>query len=124
MVAVFGFGAELAHENGLLREGPVHAVGVLRAHLVPADVLVTADDVERVAERIVVDHLCPSDVARVIAEVIRRVGSSLRASLARSVRNLVRVGLLGVSLETDHRMTEALLRSRRIISCSIATSLA
>src|ERR1035438_6735831 len=38
-----------------------------------------------------------------MAEVMSRVGSSLRASFARSVRNLVRVGLFGVSLDTDQR---------------------
>src|ERR1035437_7662201 len=59
-----------------------------------------------------------------IAEVMGRVGSCLRASVARLVRNLVRVGLLGVSLETDQRMTEALLRSRRIISLSMNVALA
>src|ERR1035438_2331260 len=59
-----------------------------------------------------------------MAEVMSRVGSSLRASFARSVRNLVRVGLFGVSLDTDQRITDARSQERRIISLSITTALA
>src|ERR1700756_5812359 len=61
----------------------------------------------------------PSMCAELRAEVMRRVESSFRASLTRLTRNLVRLGLVGVSLETDQRMTEALLRSRRIHSVGL-----
>ena len=49
----------------------------------------------------------------------RRVGSSWRARSAMVVRYLVRASVLGVSLATDQRMMQALLRSRRIISLEL-----
>src|SRR5271170_7598040 len=50
------------------------------------------------------------------AAVTRRLGSSLRTSSASVVRKTVRAGVLGVSFETDQKITEALSLSRRIIS--------
>ncbi len=53
MVAVFRFRAELAHDDRLLRQVPLHGVGILRRACVPADVLIHADDVQRIGEGIV-----------------------------------------------------------------------
>ena len=58
VVAVLGLGAELAHEDGLLWESPLHGVGIFGRAAVPADVLVDADDVEGIGEGIVQDGWC------------------------------------------------------------------
>src|ERR1700745_129784 len=53
VIAVLGFGAELAHQNGLLWKSPLHVVSIFGRAAVPADVLVDADDVEGIGEGIV-----------------------------------------------------------------------
>lgn len=53
MVAILGFSAKFAHDDGLLGKNPLHRVGVFRSAGVPADVLVDSDNVERVGEGIV-----------------------------------------------------------------------
>src|SRR5450631_1385882 len=58
------------------------------------------------------------EVVTSIAAVTRRLGSSARAVAIRLFKNESLAGVLGVSLATDHKTTEALLRSRRIISCN------
>src|SRR5450631_4776167 len=58
------------------------------------------------------------EVVTSIAAVTRRLGSSARVVAIRLLRNASRAGVFGVSLATDHRITDALLRSRRIISCN------
>ena len=52
------------------------------------------------------------------AAVTGRVGSNVCAVVIRLLRNVSRAGVFGVSLATDHNTTDALLRSRRIISSS------
>jgi len=59
VVADFGFGPKLAHDERLLREGPMDAVGVFRSASVPADVLIETHDIERVSERVVQNSLIP-----------------------------------------------------------------
>ena len=44
--------------------------------------------------------------------------------MIRLFRNASRAGVFGVSLATDHSTTDALLRSRRIISCNWLVALA
>ena len=52
VVAGLGLGAEFAHDDGFLGEVPGDGVGQGRLTLIPADVLVDADDVENLGERI------------------------------------------------------------------------
>ncbi len=130
VVAGFGVAAPLGHDEGfLVANVPGSGVGAFGVLLVPADVLVGADDVEGFAQRVVDDLVGagPSgffSVRTSSAAVTRRVGSSWRARSAMVVRYLVRASVLGVSLATDQRMMEALLRSRRIISVSCCLDLA
>jgi hypothetical protein len=53
VVALLGFGAKLAHDDGLLRKGPLHLVGVFGDAAVPADVFVDAHDIQGVGKGIV-----------------------------------------------------------------------
>ena len=57
MISIFGFGPEFAHDDRLVGECPDRGVSVFGITLVPTDILVLANDVERVSEGIVVDHL-------------------------------------------------------------------
>src|SRR6516225_10663870 len=66
----------------------------------------------------------PLPLGLISAEVMGRVLSSFLALLARLVRKVVRSAVLGVSFDTDQKITDALFRSRRIISFSISTALA
>ena len=65
MIAILGFGAELAHQNGLLWKSPLHVVSIFGRAAVPADVLVDADDVEGIGEWIVQGGGAAFDVRRV-----------------------------------------------------------
>ncbi len=94
------------------------AVGLLRRAVVPADVLVAAEHVEILAQR-VINHL------RVRVAVTPLVGGGQqprRVERARVVdrprRNFFRGSLTGVSLATDQRMTEGAFLSRVMFSLS------
>ncbi len=96
--------------------------------LVPADVFVGADDVEGVAERVV------DDLGGAACGIFFRADEEGGGDEAGGVELVGEVDHggevfgagfgVGVSLATDQRMMEALLRSRRIISPSCCLDLA
>jgi hypothetical protein len=55
VVALLGFGAKLAHDDGLLRESPLHLVGVFGAPLYQPMYSLTPDDIQGVGKGIVQD---------------------------------------------------------------------
>jgi hypothetical protein len=109
MVAEAGVGAGFSNDDRLpLGTGPFHILRVLGLAYIPADVLVDSEDVEILAERIIqrsVGRAGPLGAIR--ANVIRRVGSSRRASSARCLRNARRSGPIGVSFKSDQKITDA-----------------
>lgn len=61
VIALLGLGAELGHDDGLLREAPLDRVGVLGRADVPAEVFILTDDVESFGEGVILHDVLAID---------------------------------------------------------------
>ena len=105
-------------ERLLIRDVPDRGVRVLRLLLIPADVLVHADNIERFTQGIVDIFVVPLGAHQQRC-CDQAVGSSARTFAARVFRKTVRSDVFGVSFAIDHSTMDALLRSRRISSAKL-----